>query len=303
MVLCLAGCDLVFELEASPPPCNSDACLTVLASGEVGASEIATEGGDVYWTRPDAVRGCAIADCNPDSFDDPLNPPHGLRIEGDFVLYAGANQMFGVARDGTGVPQAWQDGSGMDVEAFVRLGSAIYWTAGDQGLTRCEYDAGVPACDNATSFNAEGPLATAPLVPDVTGHLWARVGSEIVQIDVSGPDFVRGFVADSPQILATSSTHVFAVVDAQILAWLLTAPDSTDPTLVLETPSPLAVVADAEHLYVLDGGGRIVRVSLLDLQGGEEEILSGVPGLRAMAVTSDRVFIVAGDRIASFPKP
>jgi hypothetical protein len=270
------------------------------AALELVADEVA-----LFWATATEVRTCAIAACEPFTIAE-ADAPHHLLLDGGHVLFASGRDMFWIARDGSGMLQSWRDDSDDAVVAFIRRGNEIVWTATEPGLTRCNYDPAAGTCDGTSSVMGPG-LADVEnaLVTDLTDNLWTtRNGNDVIQVDYPGRAIAKQFMLDRARALATSSTHVFATSagSGEVVGWELTAADDTLPLTIVDGQAPLGLVHDAEHLYVADGNGTIVRVDLLQPDGGVEEVAAELGGLRAIAVTDDRMFAIVGDQIASLPK-
>ena len=90
VALFASGCDQVFGLSRPDSADPQPAQLTVLAPGEIGASELVVDGADVFWTiggAGGAIRGCALASCEPRSLTTGEVSPRSLIVDGAQVLW------------------------------------------------------------------------------------------------------------------------------------------------------------------------------------------------------------------------
>lgn len=285
---------------------DAPAGLTVLAPDEAGASELVLDGGDLFWTlggAAGAIRGCALATCEPRSLVGPERFPRGLLVMGDEVLWGTQDQLRRATRTATNEP-AFLVGQNLFARpvAFRRIGSRLYVSA-EGTFFRCEYKPG-EACVATSTVGNLGHLQ-GPLTLDPNGLLWVADDKNLYDVDAPGEKINRTFPAPGLRVVIANATYVFALQPGapDVLAWPVGAPDQTPPTRIPTEILPRALAFDDRHLFVAGATGHILRVPLRPELGEPEQIAEGLPMLEAIAVAPKRLYVIADGRVGWVPKP
>lgn len=98
-----------------------------------------------------------------------------------------------------------------------------------------------------------------------------------------------------------------SVVRAEESCWSaalsVTAPRDTAPTRIRTGGAPRVLALDGTALFVAEQAGCIVRIPFLPDLGEPEEIAVGLPRIDAIALSPDRINLIADGRlIAYLPK-
>jgi hypothetical protein len=301
-LLGLAGCDLVFTVHET---CSTADCLTVLAKNEGGASEIAVAGNDVLWTielAPGAVRTCAVDACTPRTLADGEDRPHSLRAMGANAVWAAGNNIRCIARDATN-PAAILVKHDPDTGRFVSIHNVdqYVYSASTHGLWRCA----IPnACRPCTDESSMSEYLYGSLTSDAQDMLWGDDATQLYGIDLGQGGISHLYAVAGVQALA-ASTSVFAIAGdgPQLLTWPPGAPNDSAPTAIDTGGTPAALAIDRDQLFVGLAEGRIVQIEVSPAIGTPKLVVDGLTSIQHMAVTPDRVYVVAGDTIGYIPRP
>jgi hypothetical protein len=279
----------------------------VLAPNEPGAAELAIDGGDLYWTIDTlggAIHTCAIEECAPRSLADGLKSPHSMLVVPEDVIWASGDEIYRVNRIRAGTQLVVQiDENGEHQVQMLRYAPPyLYWSTNDS-FWRCDYEA-TETCMFESSVSVlsryHGPLAL-----DGSDQLWVTGEDGMRAFGLSSMTVQRTFSIGGIVTLVANATHVFAVQNGgtEVLAWPVTAPNEAQPTRISTGGSPRALALDGNALFVAEQAGRIVRIPLLPDLGEPEEIAVGLPRIETLAVSTDRIYLIADGRlIAWLPK-
>lgn len=287
---------------APPADCADGSCLTVLAD-EPNASELAVASGDVFWTIDGiggAIRGCSADACTPRSLAERQSSPHAMLLNAEDVLWATGSAMYRVnrIRDVAPVVQI-DDNAPHQVQAFRHVAQQFYWST-DDGFWRCDYEPG-EICMSKSSLS-DLLRYNGPLTIDASDRLWVTSADGLAVVDPSQGKPQRTFQVADVLALVANETHVFVLQDGgtEVLAWPVLALTDAQPRRIRTGGMPRAMALDSEALYVAELAGRIVRIPVLPDLGEPEEIAVGLPKLEAIAISNDRIYLIADRRIVAW---
>lgn len=299
-LLLVAAC-----LSKPPPPadCTDGSCLHVLAD-EMDATELVVSGGDVFWTIDGiggAIRGCTADTCAPRSLAGGQSSPHAMQVNAEDVLWASGSEMRRVNRIRAGAQPVVQiDENGAHaVQAFRHIAQQFYWSTVDS-FWRCDYEPG-EICMSKSSLSDLASY-TGPLTADPSDRLWVTNTRQLAVVDVSQAKPQRTFQVADVRALIASEAHVFALQDdgTDVLAWPVVAPSDAAPRRIHTGGIPRAMALDGEALYVAELAGRIVRIPILPDLGQPEEVAVELPKLDAIALSEDRIYLIAERRLVAW---
>jgi hypothetical protein len=185
------------------------------------------------------------------------------------------------------------------VQVFRHVATRLYWSA-DDGFWRCDYDQG-EICTSRTTID-ELLSYTGPLTSDPSDRLWVTSAAQLAVTAPADATPQRTFQVTDARVLLASETHVFVLQDGgtEILVWPVVAPTAAAPRRIATGGTPRAMALDSEALYVAELAGRIVRIPVLPDLGPPEEVAIGLPKLSAIAVSGDRIYLIASDRLVAW---
>jgi hypothetical protein len=304
-----SGCHYLFQLDEvveSPLDggCVSAECLTVIAEGETGATELLVDGAELFWTvRTGAggIRACDVDACTPRSLTTPEVNPHSLVLDGALALWVAENRLMAVARDATEKTPTMLATNAFSLVAVRRVGQRL-WRTSAQGLDRCDYNAMVPQCTASSGLpdpvgQLDGVLAVDPL-----DQLWgAHETDAVLAANVSPESATHRFAGPRINAIAVGSTHVFGLTanGTRVYVWSVSAPDGTQPIEIATGGTPMAIALDGRDLYVGEAEGNLVHVVVGD--AGDAQSLRLVArldrGIQGLALVADRVYVAADGTI------
>jgi len=290
------GCASLFELQAvesQPTP----AFETVV---DEAASEIVTEGADLFWMTSTQIRTCALAQCVPITLVDNLVAARALAVAGPEVRYVMSDKVYRVGRTGGAVPTVLIDHTNLDsvIYDFVQAGSSMFYTENER-VTRCDYNA-VAMCG---SDNAVADLISRDLVVDASGRLWGTGTDLAVHVlNASNAQVSFGLAtATVPRALLAMPGTIFALLTGDdILGWPETTASAVEGTVAFHVTSPVALADGGTDVWVATAGGELWRRPLL---GGIDSavLVATAPAPPLSLVVAETQAIVAlPDKIVSF---
>jgi sugar lactone lactonase YvrE len=292
-------------LSKPPPPadCTDGSCLHVLAD-EMDATELAVSGGDVFWTIDGiggAIRGCTADTCAPRSLAGGQSSPHAMQVNAEDVLWASGSEMRRVNRIRAGVqPVVPIDQNGAHVvQVFRHVAQQFYWSTVDS-FWRCDYEPG-EVCMSRTSLSDLASY-TGPLTADPSDRLWVTSAQQLAAVAPLQGKPQRTFQVAGVRALIANEAYVFALQDGgtDVLAWPVVALSDAAPRRIHTGGTPRAMALDGEALYVAELAGRIVRIPVLPDLGQPEEIAVELPKLDAIALSGDRIYLIAERRLVAW---
>jgi hypothetical protein len=271
---------------------------------EMDATELVVSGGDVFWTIDGiggAIRGCTADMCAPRSLAAGQSSPHAMQVNAEDVLWASGSEMRRVNRiRGGAQPVVRIDENGAHaVEAFRHIAQQFYWSTVDS-FWRCDYEPG-EVCMSKSSLSDLSPY-TGPLTADPSNRLWVTSAQQLAVVDVSQARPQRTFQVDNIRALIASEAQVFALQNdaTDVLAWPVGAPSDAAPRRIHTGGMPRAMALDGEALYVAELAGRILRIPVLPDLGQPEEVAVKLPKLDAIALSEDRIYLIAERRLVAW---
>ncbi len=289
-----------------PSSCIDGSCLHVLAH-EPGAGELVIDGPSAYWTidtLAGSIRTCAVDACVPQTLAGEQKAPHSMLVEGEDAIWATGTEMWRVNRDRPPPQPVVQiDNNAPHQVRMVRHPPRYFYWSTDGGFWRCDYDA-TELCMGKTSLPSLSDYR-GPLTLDKNEQLWVTGADGMAAYSLTAEELQRTFPIGGVRALVANETHVFAVqADAtEVLALSVTAPSDTAPTRIRTGGAPRMLALDGTALFVAEQAGRIVRIPILPDLGEPEEIAVGLPRIDAIALSLDRIYLIADGRmIAYLPK-
>jgi len=288
--------------------CPSSAC-SVLAEGQTDAREVVTDGVDVFWTRATngsgSVRAAPLAGGAPPRLvSGPEDQPKSLQLFEELVRYATGGAVHQVRKDGStdaGAKGYLRSGGG-DVTSALRFGTTVYFTYEDK-LGRCGPPL-APCIGNSPTVQVglgAGALTFAPGGPPYFVHVGA-----IWQVDADNNRADIRFEVTGIRALAADATNLYFLRTGKKTVETLqrSAARPTIPTtLAEESEEPRAIAIDGSDLYFTTlQTGTVSRVAKF---GGTPPVVvvKGLVSPDGIAVSDDRIVVVANGSIVSIPKP
>jgi hypothetical protein len=306
-----SACDLVFGLEGlvdAPKICGPE-CLDVLASAEGGAAELVVDGGELYWTinrQGGAIRGCTIEGCQPRTLAVAEDQPHSLFAFRDRLIWASGTELRQVPTPSVEASATVIHTQPSVILSVIHLGTYLYWTG--NGLLRCDYQPVSGACTLTTTINnGSDPIfqLERALEVDTSGVLWGSSPGAVFETRFSPIGVARQFPTGArTDVVKTASTAIFALRrgDTKILTWPLSAPDGAAASPIELGGSPWALALSDGTLYVADQTGRVLAVPLIPAPGAPVVIAENLESVSAIAIDATRIYLAAGDVIATLPR-
>jgi len=290
-----------------PGSCIDGSCLNVIAADEPGAGELVIDGANAYWTidtLAGSIRTCAVDACAPQTLADNQKAPHSMLVEGEDAIWATGVEMRRVNRDRPPPEMVVPiDNNEPHQVQMVRHPPRYFYWSTDDGFWRCDYDATERCMSKSSLPSLLG--YRGPLTLDKNEQLWVTGADGMGAYSLAAEKLQRTFPIGGVRALIANETHVFAVqTDAtEVLALPVTAPSDTAPTRIRTGGAPRVLALDGTALFVAEQAGRIVRIPILPDLGAPEEIAVGLPRIDAIALSLDRIYLIADGRlIAYLPK-
>jgi hypothetical protein len=163
------------------------------------------------------------------------------------------------------------------------------------------YSEAIEACASKSSLSDLAPY-TGPLTADPSDRLWVTSAGQLAAVDPAQGEPQRTFQITDVRALIANETYVFVLQDGgpDVVVWPLVAPTDAAPRRIRTGGMPRAMALDSEALYVAELAGRIVRIAVLPNLGEPEEIAVGLPKLDAIAISGDRIYLIADHRLVAW---
>lgn len=301
-----ASADDVVTVDAGPIVCPGSAC-TVLASGQNDAREIVSDGTRAFWTIATsgngAVRSVALAGGSTQVVSGQEDQPKSLQLFDDLAYYATGTAAHQVRQDGaTEAGAKLFVGSGRgNISSVARFGATLYFTY-EAKLGRCTL-ATSPCPGSSPTFtvgNGTAALSPAPDGPPYFVHanaIWQAAA------DANSADF--RFEVPKVRALLVDATNVyFLTTGVKDVAALGRTDDraATPRILAATTDEPRAMAIDGADLYFTTlETGTVTRVAKFGAST-PVVVVKGLVSPQGIAVTKDRILVVADGSIISLPK-
>lgn len=291
-----------------PVECPSSACV-VLASAQTDAREIVTDGTRVFWTLATSgsgsVRSIPIGGAPaPQLVSGPEDQPKSLQLYEDLVHYATGGAAHQVKKDGStdaGAKGYLRSGGG-DITSVLRFGDTLYFTYEDK-LGRCGPT--IAPCIGTSPTASVGLGAGALTFAPGGAPYFAHVGA-IWQVDPVDNKADLRFEVPGVRVMLADATNLYFLRTGRKTVETVgrSAARKTVPTTLAETSDEARAIAiDGSDLYFTTlQAGTITRVAKF---GGSPPVVvvKGLVSPEGIAVTNDRIFVVANGSIVSIPKP